>query len=120
MHLQLSSEADHQAPQHSGPTVSTGRRFVLWALAVICVANFFNYMDRMLVSALEKQLVASFQLSNVEFNLLWSLFTVGYMACAIPIGYLADHFNRTRLFALCVAIWSAATVATGLADTKLV
>src|SRR5262249_53584516 len=93
---------------------------VLWALAVICVANFFNYMDRMLVSALEKQLVADFRLENWEFGLLWSLFTIGYMACAIPIGYLADRYNRTLLFALCVAVWSAATIATGLATWKLV
>lgn len=88
---------------------------LLWALAVICVANFFNYMDRMLVSALEKQLVADFHLQPWEFGLLWSLFTVGYMACAMPIGYLADRYNRSALFAACVAIWSAATVATGLA-----
>src|SRR5262245_15503126 len=107
MHLQLS-------PQHAEPldptTNSTPpapgparRPVVLWALAVICVANFFNYMDRMLVSALEKQLVADFRLENWEFGLLWSLFTIGYMACAIPIGYLADRYNRTLLFALCVA-----------------
>lgn len=94
--------------------------FLIAALAAICIANFFNYMDRMLVSALEKQLVRDFQLERWEFGLLWSLFTIGYMVCAIPIGYLADHYHRTRLFALCVVIWSAATVATGLASWKIV
>ncbi len=93
----------------------TRQQYLVWALLVICVANFFNYMDRMLVSALEKQLVGDFQLAGWEFGLLWSLFTIGYMACAMPIGYLADHYNRTRLFAVCVVIWSAATVATGWA-----
>src|SRR5262245_23615479 len=96
----------------------TSRRAALWALSVIFAANFLNYLDRTLVSPLEKQLVAAFDLNEVEFGLLWSLFTIGYMACAVPIGYLADRFNRPRLFAVCVAVWSAATIATGLAGWK--
>ncbi len=93
------------------------RATALWALAVIFIANFFNYMDRMLVSAQEEQLSAAFSLSKEEFGWLWSLFTIGYLTCAIPIGYLADHYNRPRLFAWCVVIWSAATIATGLAPS---
>jgi MFS family permease len=94
------------------------QRAALWALIVIFTANFFNYLDRQLVSAVERQISAGLVLEEWEFGLLWTLFTVGYMVCALPIGYLADRFSRPRLFALCVAIWSVATLATGMATWK--
>jgi MFS family permease len=96
------------------------RRVAVLALLVIFAANLFNYMDRMLVSAMERQLRDAFQLTPTEFGYLWSLFTVGYLVCATPIGYLADRFNRCWLFAICIVIWSAATLGTGLATSKWV
>jgi MFS family permease len=91
----------------------------LWALAVIFTANFLNYTDRQLVSALEKPLTEAFDLRPSQFGMLWTLFTVGYMLCAVPIGLLADRYRRPRLFALCVAVWSLATLASGWAPTKV-
>lgn len=96
----------------------TSRRAAFWALGVIFTANFLNYLDRQLVSALEKPLADSFGLSHLEFGFLWTLFTIGYMVCAVPVGLLADRFNRPRLFAFCVVVWSIATIASGLAQTK--
>jgi predicted MFS family arabinose efflux permease len=96
----------------------TSRRAALWALGVIFAANFLNYMDRQVVSALEKPLADALALNEMQFGLLWTLFTIGYMVCAVPIGLLADRYSRTRIFALCVVIWSLATVASGLAQSK--
>jgi MFS family permease len=100
-----------------------GRRLALWALAIIFAANFLNYFDRQLVSALEDPLKATvaeggLHLTEVEFGWLWSLFTIGYMVCAVPIGLLADRFRRTWLFAFCIVVWSVATIASGLAPSK--
>jgi MFS family permease len=113
-------------PAIDAPTIeeeklpASARRAAYVALAVIFTANLFNYMDRMLVSAMEDQLRGAFHLLPGEFGLLWSLFTIGYLLCATPIGYLADRFNRCWLFAGCIVIWSAATIATGLAASKYV
>jgi MFS transporter, Spinster family, sphingosine-1-phosphate transporter len=96
------------------------RRSALWALGVIFLANFFNYVDRQLVSALEKPLRGELDLDAVQFGFLWTLFTIGYLICAVPVGLLADRFSRTRLFALCIVVWSIATIASGLAKVKLV
>jgi predicted MFS family arabinose efflux permease len=96
------------------------RSFALWALGVIFAANFLNYMDRQLVSALEKPIRGALDLNQTEFGLLWTLFTIGYMVCAVPIGLLADRYSRTRLFAVCVVVWSVATIASGLAQEKYV
>lgn len=89
-----------------------------WALGIIFAANFLNYLDRFLVSAVEKQITGDIRLDEFEFGLLWTLFTVGYMCCAVPIGLIADRYSRTRLFAACVAVWSFATIVTGLATWK--
>src|SRR5689334_8237346 len=96
------------------------QRTALWALAVIFAANFLNYTDRQLVSALEDPLQEDLGLNSVEFGFLWTLFTIGYMICAVPVGLLADRFSRPKLFALCVGVWSVATVASGLAPSKAV
>ncbi len=98
----------------------TTRRAAIWGLAVIFTANFFNYMDRSLVSAMERHLRPAFGLSSAEFGFLWTLFTLGYMVCAPPIGGLADRRHRPRLFAVCIVIWSLATVACGWTDSKSV
>ena len=96
----------------------TSRRAALWALGIIFAANFLNYLDRQLVSALEKPLEEALGLDAFEFGLLWTLFTLGYMLCAVPTGFLADRTSRTRLFGLCILIWSAATIASGMAQSK--
>jgi predicted MFS family arabinose efflux permease len=113
----MSSAIENPLPT-SEATPEYARRVALLALLVIFTANFFNYMDRMLVSAMEAQLTKAFELTDVQFGFLWSLFTIGYLACATPIGLMADRFNRCWLFAGCIVIWSAATVATGLASSR--
>lgn len=97
-----------------------GRKYAFYALAVIFGANFLNYLDRQLVSALEKPVTQSLTLSEAEFGLLWTLFTVGYIASAPFVGFLTDRYRRPRIFAVCIAIWSFATISSGWATTKWV
>ena len=98
------------------------RLLLLWVFGLIFVANFLNYTDRQLVSALEVPISTdpALKLSEVEYGWLWSYFTIGYMICAVPIGLLADRFRRVRIFAFCITVWSVATVASGMAQTKLI
>lgn len=117
-HSGMTSATDSSTPG-GDRTPGFAPRVALFALLVIFTANFFNYMDRMLVSAMEKQLTSAFELTDVQFGFLWSLFTIGYLACATPIGLLADRFNRCWLFAGCIVIWSGATIATGMASSRM-
>ncbi len=96
----------------------TAKHGAYWALTIIFLANFLNYLDRQLVSALETPISDDLRLKDWEYGLLWTLFTVGYMVCAVPIGWAADRLNRPRLFALCVFVWSLATVVTGMVKDK--
>lgn len=89
-----------------------------YALAVIFSANFLSYLDRQLVSALEEPIRRDVGLTSAEFGLLWTLFTLGYMACSPFIGYASDRVRRPVLFAACIVVWSLATLASGWAPTK--
>ena len=101
----------------AAPTFS--RRHLAFALGVICFANFLNYLDRQVVSALESEIRPAFAMSKAEFGTLWSAFTIGYMVFAPLVGYAAVRWRRTLIFALCVLVWSLATIGSGLATSKL-
>ena len=101
------------------------KKYARYALGVICFANFLSYLDRQLVSALEGPLAldpekGGLGLSPPEFGLLWTLFTVGYMICAPFIGFATDRYRRPRIFAICIFVWSLATIASGMAQAKWV
>lgn len=102
------------------PADEKRRKYARYALGVIFAANFFSYLDRQLVSALEKPLRSDLGLGSVEYNLLWTLFTIGYMVCSPFIGFVSDRWRRPRLFAACILIWSLATIASGMATSKYV
>ena len=93
------------------------KRYTFYALAVIAIANFFSYLDRQLISALETPIREAFNLDTAAFGALWTAFTVGYMVCSPFIGYLSDRNRRPRLFSVCIFIWSFATIASGLAGS---
>jgi MFS family permease len=94
------------------------KRYLGYALAVIFIANFFSYLDRQIVSALKHELQTLYHLDNKGFGLLWTMFTVGYMVFAPIVGFLTDRYRRTRIFAVCVFLWSLATIGSGYAPDK--
>src|SRR5690606_38280523 len=103
-------------PMVERPRLSSG--YLAYALAIVFFANFLNYADRQVVSALEVEIKSAFAMSKAEFGALRSAFTLGYMVFAPLIGYWAGRYRRTLLFAACVLIWSLATIGSGLATTK--
>lgn len=99
--------------------LTLSRSRLAFALGIICFANFLNYLDRQVVSALESEIRPAFAMSKTEFGTLWSAFTIGYMVFAPLVGYAAVRSRRTLIFAACVLVWSLATIGSGLATTKL-
>lgn len=94
------------------------KRYLGYALAVIFLANFLSYLDRQIVSALKPELQHLYHLHNKGFGLLWTMFTLGYMVFAPVVGFLTDRYRRNRIFAVCVFLWSLATIGSGLAPSK--
>lgn len=77
--------------------------------------NFLNYLDRFLVAAVLLPIKDELGLSNFEGGLLATVFLLGYFVTAPIFGTLGDRMSRKWLVALGVLVWSAATIASGLA-----
>jgi predicted MFS family arabinose efflux permease len=88
------------------------------ALAILCFVYVLNFLDRQLLSILAKPIQDDLGLADGQLGLISGLyFAVFYCVLAIPVGWLADRTNRVRVLSLACALWSAATVACGLAAT---
>ncbi|HLF94778.1 MAG TPA: MFS transporter [Planctomycetota bacterium] len=94
------------------------KRYTHYALGVIFFANFLSYLDRQIVGALGVELKAYHGMSNQEFGWVASSFTIGYMVFAPIVSVLITRIRRPRVFALCVLVWSLATIGSGFAPNK--
>jgi MFS family permease len=88
-------------------------------LALLTGLNLLNYLDRYVVSAVLPRVQAKLDMSNFEGGLLATLFLIGYFATSPFFGHVGSRGKRTGLIALGVAIWSLATVGSGLARSTL-
>jgi MFS family permease len=85
-------------------------------LAVLTLLNVLNFADRYLLAAFGASIMRDLGLSNFQFTLLTGLmFALCYAVFGLFAGSLADRFNRPRLIAAGIAVWSLLTAATGLA-----
>ena len=91
-------------------------RLLLWTLLVVYI---FNFIDRQIVAILAEPISRDLGLSDSQLGLLTGLaFALFYATLGVPIARLADNgrTNRSRLIAVCVAIWSAMTALCGVAQ----
>jgi MFS transporter, Spinster family, sphingosine-1-phosphate transporter len=91
-------------------------------LVLLTGLNLLNYIDRMIVAAVLPQLIApasagGLGLTNPEAGFLATAFLLGYFLTSPLFGARADKGARKGLIALGVAVWSIATVVSGLVDT---
>lgn len=90
-------------------------RIVLYTLCAVYVLNF---IDRSLLGILAKPIEDTLHLSDGQLGLIGGLyFAFFYCFIAIPIGWVADKTSRVGVLSWACAIWSAATVACGLATS---
>ena len=68
-----------------------------------------------LLAAVLPQISEELNLSETQAGWLSTVLLLGLAAASPPVGYLADRMRRPRLLAMGFAVWSVATVATGLA-----
>ena len=98
------------------PSARPGAR-AWFVLAVLCFVYVLNFLDRQLLSILAKPIQDELGVTDGQLGLLGGLyFAAFYCILAIPVGWLADRTNRTRVLAFACALWSAATAACGLSQ----
>jgi MFS family permease len=88
-------------------------------LALLTGLNLLNYLDRFVLSAVLPRIEGELHLDHSVAGLLGTVFLVGYFLTSPVFGALADRGKRMGLIAVGIAIWSVATIASGLATGVL-
>jgi len=112
---QLSAGSAEQQTTALPASAPVGRNawFVLGLLWFVYVLNF---LDRQLLSILAKPIQDELQVTDGQLGLIGGLyFALFYCIISIPVGWLADKTNRVKVLSAACALWSAATMACGLA-----
>ena len=103
------------ARSSAAPATSARSAVVLVTLTFVYVLNF---LDRQLLGILAKPIQDSLHIDDGQLGLIGGLyFAFFYCFIAIPVGWFADRTNRVNVVALACGIWSAATIACGMAAT---
>jgi len=90
-------------------------RAAVAAVAVLTGINFFNYIDRFIITALLPDIQAELSLSNTAAGTLGTAFILVYAVTSPLFGWGGDRGRRTRWMGIGVAIWSLATALAGVA-----
>ena len=95
-----------------------GSRYAWLVLGVLCFVYILNFLDRQLLSILAKPIQDDLGITDGQLGRLGGLyFALFYCILGVPVAWLADRGNRTRVLTLACALWSAATIACGLSAT---
>jgi MFS family permease len=87
-----------------------------YALGVLFLVYLVNFVDRQILSILANDIKADLGLTDAELGFLYgTAFAIFYALFGIPLGRLADGWNRTRLLAAGLALWSLMTMLSGFA-----
>ncbi len=83
---------------------------------VLYLAYALSFVDRQILTLMVDPIRRDLQISDTQFSLLHGLaFALFYTFLGIPIGRLADQFNRVRIISIGIVTWSLMTAACGLA-----
>ena len=101
----------------SGPNAAgIGDRYARYVLAVLVLVYVFNFLDRQIPAILAERIKADLGVSDAQLGYLYGTdFAVFYALFGIPLGRLADVWDRRRLIACGLAFWSLMTALSGLA-----
>ena len=97
-------------------TKKPGRAWLV--LGMLCLVYVLNFLDRQLLSILAKPIQDDLHVTDGQLGRIGGLyFAMFYCLISIPVGWLADRTNRVRVLSFACALWSAATIACGVAAT---
>ncbi len=109
---------DDQASVAPASVAEPSAGYRSWVLGLLVVVYMLNFVDRQILSVLAVDLKRDLGLTDADLGFLYgTAFGVFYALFGIPMGRLADSWNRVRLISLGLALWSAMTALSGLSRT---
>lgn len=105
--------AQSGAPAGIEPLAEGPRKYALGLLLLIYVLNF---LDRQVVNILAEPIKVELGLADWQLGALTGLaFALFYTVLGLPIARLAERADRVKIISIAVGVWSAFTVACGMA-----
>src|SRR6187549_2241025 len=90
--------------------------YAWYTLGVLVLVYMLNFIDRQILSILANDIKADLGLRDDQLGFLYgTAFAIFYALFGIPLGRLADGWNRVRLLALGLGLWSLMTALSGFA-----
>lgn len=91
-------------------------KLLLWSLAAV---NFTHIVDFMIMMPLGPELTRIFQITDAQFGVLVSAYSLAAGASGLMASLVIDRFERKRALLFLYACFTLATLACGLAPTYL-
>ncbi len=89
-----------------------------YALALVSLTQALSLLDRQILAILAPAIKADLKFGDAEMGLLYgTVFALFYALFSLPVGRLADGWVRTKLLAISLVFWSAATGLAGVASS---
>jgi len=96
-------------------TYRVGRGAAITILIVLSLLQLSDWANRSILAISLQAIKSSFNLTDAQAGMLPSLLQLGVAVFLIPTAVLADRFARRKVIMVMSLIWSAFTIATGLA-----
>ncbi|MDX6559506.1 MAG: transporter, Spinster family, sphingosine-phosphate transporter [Blastocatellia bacterium] len=109
-------------PDSSGhlaaPAETLGRvpRYSYYALSILTLVNFLNYIDRQALPAVAPAMQRELGLTDTEIGAMEAALLLSFTVLAPLFGRLGDRYSRTKLMAAAAVVWSIATGITAWVD----
>jgi predicted MFS family arabinose efflux permease len=105
-----------QTQPSAGASGTLSRRRELWLLFTLAGIQFTHILDFMIMMPLGPQFTALFGISDAQFGLLVSAYTLAAGASGLVASTYIDRFGRKRLLLTLYGLFALATLACGLAQ----
>jgi MFS family permease len=107
-----------KAPTASSSPATYVPRYSYYALAILSLVNFLNYIDRQVLPAVAPLMLndPELRLTDSELGYIEAALLLSFTVFAPLFGRLGDRRSRTKLMASAACIWSVATALTGVVD----
>lgn len=86
-----------------------------WVCGVLLLATTLNYMDRIALNQMGKEIKAAFKVGDVWYGVLESGFQLAFGVGAVLFGIVVDRFGVRAVYPVAVIGWSVAGFLTGFA-----